>query len=112
MKKRIMEKWVKALRSKKYKQGKDFLRQNNEFCCLGVLCDLSKSNEWIKSQFDDTYYYLGANKILPEDVRLWAGLKTENGTMSNDLMCLTELNDNGKTFKQIANIIEKRYKDL
>lgn len=45
MKKRVLTKWLKALRSGKYKQGRGTLCQidkngNESFCCLGVLCDL------------------------------------------------------------------------
>lgn len=43
MKNNIMKKWVKALRSGKYKQGTGTLKQYNrneeaKHCCLGVLC--------------------------------------------------------------------------
>jgi len=45
MKKRVLTKWLKALRSGKYKQGRGALCQIDKkgaesFCCLGVLCDL------------------------------------------------------------------------
>lgn len=46
MKKLVAEKWVKALRSKKYKQGRNALKMKNNstgmtrHCCLGVLCEL------------------------------------------------------------------------
>ena len=33
-------KWVEALRSGNYEQGKDSLREGDQFCCLGVLTDL------------------------------------------------------------------------
>lgn len=34
--------WLLALRSGKYKQGGGFLKSmNNEFCCLGVACELA-----------------------------------------------------------------------
>lgn len=40
----IKSKWVKALKSKKYKQGKgalkSYLNGKELHCCLGVLCDL------------------------------------------------------------------------
>lgn len=37
----LKEKWIKALRSGDYKQGKGYLNQNNEkYCCLGVLCNV------------------------------------------------------------------------
>jgi hypothetical protein len=29
--------WVEALRSGYYKQGKNVLKDNNRYCCLGVL---------------------------------------------------------------------------
>jgi len=45
MKKEIAKKWVKALRSGKYKRGEGYLKQYNKknqvrHCCLGVLCEL------------------------------------------------------------------------
>lgn len=35
------DKWVAALRSGEYKQGKGYLHENssNTYCCLGVLCE-------------------------------------------------------------------------
>lgn len=38
MKKVIKQKWLKALRSGKYKQGNGKLRSKDNYCCLGVLC--------------------------------------------------------------------------
>lgn len=32
--------WCDALESNKYKQGTRRLRTRDEFCCLGVLCDV------------------------------------------------------------------------
>lgn len=44
MKKELKEEWVKALRSGKYKQGREMLRKNvngeDYYCCLGVLADI------------------------------------------------------------------------
>lgn len=40
MKKSIKTKWVKALRSGKFVQGKDQLQDGETFCCLGVLATL------------------------------------------------------------------------
>lgn len=40
MNQEIKAKWVEALRSGRYKQGRGVLRQGNEFCCLGVLADI------------------------------------------------------------------------
>jgi len=38
----VAQKWVKALRSGKYKQGRNRLRKKDRFCCLGVLCELER----------------------------------------------------------------------
>ena len=55
MNKTIMKKWVKALRSGKYKQGRGTLCQvdkkgNESFCCLGVLCDLYNKDRKAKKK--------------------------------------------------------------
>lgn len=33
-------KWVAALRSGRYAQGKGHLRRGSRYCCLGVLCEI------------------------------------------------------------------------
>lgn len=43
------KKLVAALRSGKYKQGKEMLRPSeDEYCCLGVACDIKKFRGNIK----------------------------------------------------------------
>jgi hypothetical protein len=136
MKKDIAKKWVKALRSGKYKQGKSFLKQFNskgqpKHCCLGVLCELyndtMKKNHkrTISVKFhDDSHLYYGyvkfANKdgSLPAVVRKWAGIKNEMGTFSyterifKHTKCLADLNDTGKKFSTIADIIENNVENI
>jgi hypothetical protein len=42
MKKVTKEKWIRALRSGKFKQGKQRLRADDGgYCCLGVLCEIT-----------------------------------------------------------------------
>lgn len=48
--KAIRTKWCEALRSGKYEQGTGYLRANDKFCCLGVLCDVIDPLEW---RFED-----------------------------------------------------------
>ena len=45
MTKKVMQKWVEALRSGKYKQATNRLKSNKGYCCLGVAkeIDLCKS---------------------------------------------------------------------
>jgi hypothetical protein len=42
MKKGLKKKWVAALRSGKYEQGREYLQADGKFCCLGVLCEVAK----------------------------------------------------------------------
>lgn len=101
--------WVRALRSGKYKQGQDALRQGNKFCCLGVACDLAVKAKVIDKPvkfngFDDDYYYYDHETgILSDQMLQELGINPENQWI------LTDMNDGGKTFKQIANFIEKHY---
>ena len=95
-------------RGTKYKQGKNKLKGENGHCCLGVLCELSG----IK--------YNGDRSFEPKEVSKWAGFKDYGGsplkkkykTIEEMSDRLYKLNDFGLSFKQIANIIEKNYKDL
>lgn len=107
----IKRRWVKALRSGKYKQGRGLLKQGDEFCCLGVLCDLHSSAmgvptlRWTK--FD---LYGREGFVLPKRVVKWAELEGTNpefDTEEDITMVLAELNDSGQTFIQIADLIEK-----
>ena len=139
-----MKKWVKALRSGKFKQGQGTLKQFNkkgqaQHCCLGVLCELynqemKKNKKKMLSEticdndsdFSHGYsrFGLGGKKEeLPREVMKWSGVKNNLGKfrspnnygdtyMFNQESCLADLNDIGKKFKTIADIIEKNYEQL
>lgn len=51
MNEEIKVKWVEKLRSGEYVQGHGVLRFNDEYCCLGVLCDIVDPDGW-----DGRYY--------------------------------------------------------
>ena len=75
---KLLDKWLKALRSGKYKQGKGTLEDEGKFCCLGVLqkiangeteadCDLP-SMHWLRQhgiRFTNEDGYLGCSPLLP-----------------------------------------------
>jgi len=107
MNKRVKKMWVEAL--PQYTQGKGTLRGGNEFCCLGVLCDLyakEKGCEWEASDFGSREYtFLGVRGVLPLDVFRWAGLP--NGNPDVGKQTLVDANDGGKTFTQISNLIQR-----
>lgn len=112
MKHEVKQKWLAALRSGEYKQGRDALCNiDNEFCCLGVLCDIfrkeTNNGEWSKiGTFflnDDSYV-----DFLPTEVAYWAGLEVTNPTPENS-PSLSYMNDHGSSFATIADIIERNF---
>lgn len=114
----IKAQWISALRGGEYEQAQGMLHDpvNNEFCCLGVLCDLAvKAGVPVevtdaageKTAYDDN------EDTLPESVRLWAGLGSDNprvvrfeGGEDEYEDTLAEINDRGTTFEEIADLIE------
>jgi hypothetical protein len=54
----IKRKWVEALRSGKYAQAQGVVREENSFCCLGVLCDVGGAT-WTKDKFGYVAAYAG-----------------------------------------------------
>lgn len=110
----VKKMWVEALRSGEYKQGRGQLRFGNEYCCLGVLCDLHSEavgGSWVKPEPDILWLgssYDGEESVLPTSVVEWAGLNK-----TNPVVCilgidinLIDINDVYMSFSEIANCIE------
>lgn len=113
MNKEVKQKWVAALNSGEYQQGKDVLKtKDNKFCCLGVLCDLHAkefNKQWeeggsVIRHFD----YLGNGYLLPEEVVKWAELEYKSPYVleNNRHTTLSGLNDLGMPFASIAKLID------
>lgn len=114
---KIRRRWVKALRSGKYKQGRNNLRSlHNEFCCLGVLCELAVKEGVIPEAIKKpaNYNYLNEGGYPPEKVKRWAGLNFSQGVYTEgiNLTSLASKNDQGETFDAIATIIESNPEGL
>ena len=111
------KKWVAALRSGKWSQTRDQLRDIAEepcsYCCLGVACEISGLGEWC--DYSDYVDEEGSSELtLTPAVKKWLGMKTADGELSlngrpNNL---ARLNDTGKTFSEIADIIEANQDQL
>ncbi len=98
----VKGKWIAALKSGNYKQGKKVLREGDNFCCLGVLCDLySEENtdgSWKReSNYDfaylgvlgkqpEIYTFNGLIAVLPVAVSEWAGFNDENLSVDDELL--------------------------
>lgn len=114
MKKEVAEQWVAALRSGKYEQGISQLKNaRGQYCCLGVLCDISGLGVWEAGGAyrtgPDQFRYGYA--VTPKDVATWAGLENPMGNRPGQ-PSLDCLNDDGIPFSEIADIIEKEWKTL
>ncbi len=103
--------WVSKLRSKEYRQGTGRLKTGDKFCCLGVLCDLYVKKTGIEWNATSTLWStFGA---LPDEVSMWAGLgdihdpcvDVKDGAQTVR-RALSEMNDQGSTFAEIADLIE------
>ncbi len=115
--------WTAALRSGKYPQGQDYLCRDGKFCCLGVLCEIQ---ELPKEDVEGDIYYVfnGLNSyatkrsvqqsVIPasaqatilEDLNLRQTVTDEVGdgrSLHTHLICM---NDEGKSFTEIADYIE------
>ncbi len=99
------KKWVAALRSGEFQQTKGVLRSPEGYCCLGVACEVYR-RETGAGEWDDSNQFQGHGDVPPIEVQRWLGLKRANGAMDDDSLCLTERNDDGDSFAQIAAVIE------
>lgn len=114
MNQEIKQKWIDALRSGEYQQGRGRLCGSGAFCCLGVLCDLhaqETGNDWIEELYgSDARFYLGQTLSLPYEVTDWANFDSfVYVDYNNKSDSLPYLNDKIKlSFTQIADIIEEQ----
>ena len=108
MDKEVKEKWLKALRSGEYAQGKGALCAKHPIegivhCCLGVLCEVQGAKR-IKHMGQTMLEYNGHFSGGYPTPALQAGLA--NFAMAE----LVRMNDSGRySFADIADHIEKNY---
>jgi hypothetical protein len=101
----LIEQWAAALESGKYKQGRAELRScDDEFCCLGVLCDIIAPEGWKPLALASARYDY-AHPSAPEDHRTSippAVLLDQIGLTRNQAYILAGVNDRGVPFTLIA----------
>lgn len=121
MKTKIKKQWIAALLSGDYKQGRGRLAlivsdDETRYCCLGVLCELAVKEGIVeKEKAMDGYHYKYFSdhdvhmSVLPKAVQTWAGLDTYYGWQNLTTgQSLTSLNDAGRSFENIAQVIEEK----
>lgn len=113
----LIEKWLEALESKKYRQGDGVLVDGlsdgkPKYCCLGVLCAVVVENNIRKINMVklDTY----SQGSLPTSVAKLVGLdvlgdfKSPVTYRGKEYTTLAQMNDSGVKFKTIARIIREQ----
>jgi hypothetical protein len=114
MNQEIKKRWVDALRSGEYKQGRSYLGMNNQFCCLGVLCEIIYRDGKIdKRERDDGLVQYGVRRdstSLPIEVQDLADIDDDPLIHYNNLpTMISNLNDIKKLqFPEIADLIEEQ----
>lgn len=115
MNKEVARKWVEALRSGKYQQASGALRRaSGGMCCVGVLCDLyvrehqggegwTPENDVILNGEELPTCYLPNSDAYP--IGTWVGMPRVGSGF--DFGVYAVMNDDGKSFLEIASQIER-----
>lgn len=101
--------WAEELRGGRFQQCTGALEIDGQNCCLGVACRLyMEDGGELDIRVTDNQYTLfnGACGGLPAKVKDWLGLTDNYAFVDGRCDTLTSLNDNGKSFSEIADIIE------
>ncbi len=104
----IKEKWVKALRSGKYKQTEGVLENNKGNCCLGVLCRALDFKEIGRDKQGNVIFEENVfdNCSFPPSILSDKNLN-QFGISADEQATLYQMNDSfGKSFSEIADYIE------
>jgi hypothetical protein len=122
MNQEIKKRWVEALRSGEYEQGRKHLHpEAGKYCCLGVLCDLhSKDNgvEWESGPVFAASSYMGSVWKLPLSVMAWADLAERDPLVNGLALSIHNDGRSGggltdfvgpKSFQEIAQLIEEEH---
>jgi hypothetical protein len=131
MNEKVKADWVAALRSGKYKQGEEKLRdvEKNEYCCLGVVCDIYDPTQWHIDEDEAVYMFEYEGEFAPDPETLEdeyedtcsindlpVRMADKLGIHTNERQMLIAFNDKVRnlynpsqkhmTFLQIADVIE------
>ena len=106
-----MKKVVKALRSGGYAQTRESLQDRYGYCCLGVMCDVYREETGVELELNSDGDINGGHLADQVGVKEWVGLKSSNGRSRYNTSLVT-MNDEGKTFLEIADFIESEPEGL
>lgn len=106
------KKWVEALESGEYDQTFGTLENECGYCCLGVACKIYEHDTGAKLAKNNIGYYAGHDLSSGfKVVKDWLGLVDSCGVYGLGWL-LSEANDSGRSFAEIAEIIKSEPKGL
>lgn len=92
------KRWVAALRSGEYKQGKSNLYIDGKYCCLGVACIVAGM----------THDTIDGDSLINNDIKFSIVPIVLHDSLGDNIgLRLAIMNDNGKSFSEIADYIEE-----
>ena len=120
----VVEQWCNALESGEYKQGRGVMRDRDDnYCCLGVLCDLAVKagviGEPIQPMYSRGYGYgesITMSALLPYEVQDWVDIEScdpelrywDDGVY-RESSCTFENDCGDRDFTGIAALIRANY---
>ncbi len=120
MNREIQAEWLSELQSGRYKKGIGRLKTvNNEFCCLGVLCDMyakKHNKKWmssgtppsLNSEKTEIELFEGESNYPPTAVLVWAGIADGDSDAGYGVsFTLATVNDESETFNPVIEVIKK-----
>lgn len=112
MNKEFVQKWIDALRSGKYIQGRGSLRIKKDdlfpkprYCCLGVACEIHPD---VKLVNRGTYKIISQNENFTTKIPDGSNIEEDLGlnySLTKNLMCMNDIQN--FSFKEIADFIEE-----
>lgn len=109
----VKEKWLAALRSGRYTQGREYLKTADALgrvshCCLGVLSEVMGVPSKPRYAEDRTlnFQYPGYTPASGYPDPDWAYDACD--LLNDDMYALAEMNDRGDSFEEIADWIEEK----
>ena len=111
LEKEFAKKWLEALRSGKYEQGEGYLQNaDGQYCCLGVACRVNHPRVKLIHKFFIDSEGEGRGYITKDlEEKMPKLLRGTDGT-NEFVKLVSEMNDEGQSFHQIADWIEKNVK--
>lgn len=99
-------KWIEALRSGRYEQGRSALCDSGRYCCLGVGCEVLEV-EKNQRPYSNLIRFGKQDRadFAPTELMDLLGLRYSSGT-GKDGRDLADMNDRGLSFSEIADAIE------